>query len=133
MAKQKKFILQESEIPTQWYNIQADMPNKPMPPIHPVTKQPPRMCSRSISTTALPRWCAPMPSKRPSAPLLTSISRTRVPTPWVHIRSTPPCPSAIMPSRKVPPTSPPRQVQASGAQPSPMPPRSTVSTVPSIR
>ena len=23
MAKQKKFILQESEIPTQWYNIQA--------------------------------------------------------------------------------------------------------------
>ena len=29
MAKQKKFILQESEIPTQWYNIQADMPNKP--------------------------------------------------------------------------------------------------------
>ena len=40
MAKQKKFILQESEIPTQWYNIQADMPNKPMPPIHPVTKEP---------------------------------------------------------------------------------------------
>ena len=40
MTKQKKFILQESEIPTQWYNIQADMPNKPMPPIHPVTKQP---------------------------------------------------------------------------------------------
>lgn len=40
MAKQKKFILQESEIPTQWYNIQADMPNKPMPPIHPATKQP---------------------------------------------------------------------------------------------
>ena len=40
MAKQKKFILQESEIPTQWYNIQADMPNKPLPPIHPATKQP---------------------------------------------------------------------------------------------
>ena len=40
MSKQKKFILQESEIPTQWYNIQADMVNKPMPPIHPATKQP---------------------------------------------------------------------------------------------
>ena len=40
MSKQKKFILQESEIPTQWYNIQADMPNKPLPPIHPGTKQP---------------------------------------------------------------------------------------------
>ena len=40
MSKQKKFILQESEIPTQWYNIQADMPHKPLPPIHPVTHQP---------------------------------------------------------------------------------------------
>lgn len=40
MAKQKKFILQEQDIPTQWYNIQADMANKPMPPIHPATKQP---------------------------------------------------------------------------------------------
>ena len=38
--KQKKFILQENEIPTQWYNILADMPNKPMPPIHPATHQP---------------------------------------------------------------------------------------------
>jgi len=38
--KQKKFILQESEIPTQWYNILADMTEKPMPPIHPATKQP---------------------------------------------------------------------------------------------
>ena len=38
--RQKRFILPESEIPTQWYNIQADMPNKPMPPLHPGTKQP---------------------------------------------------------------------------------------------
>lgn len=37
--KQKKFILQESEIPTQWYNIQADMPNKPLPPLNPKTHQ----------------------------------------------------------------------------------------------
>ena len=36
----KRFILPENEIPTQWYNIQADMVNKPMPPIHPATKQP---------------------------------------------------------------------------------------------
>src|SRR5574344_3091590 len=40
MSKQKKFILQEDEIPTQWYNIQADMVNKPMPPLNPQTKQP---------------------------------------------------------------------------------------------
>ena len=38
--KQKRFILPESEIPTQWYNIQADMTNKPQPMIHPGTKQP---------------------------------------------------------------------------------------------
>ena len=38
--KQKKFILQESEIPTHWYNIQADMPVKPQPMINPETKEP---------------------------------------------------------------------------------------------
>jgi len=38
--KQKKFILEENEMPTQWYNIQADMPNKPLPPLHPGTRQP---------------------------------------------------------------------------------------------
>ena len=39
-TKQKRYFLTEEEIPTQWYNIQADMPNKPLPPIHPGTKQP---------------------------------------------------------------------------------------------
>lgn len=38
--RQKRFILPESEIPTKWYNIQADMINKPMPPLHPGTKEP---------------------------------------------------------------------------------------------
>ena len=38
--KQKKFILQEHEIPTYWYNIQADMPTKPLPPLHPKTRKP---------------------------------------------------------------------------------------------
>ena len=36
----KKFMLTEQEMPTQWYNIVADMPNKPLPPLHPGTKQP---------------------------------------------------------------------------------------------
>ncbi len=35
--KQKRFFLSESEIPTQWYNIQAEMPNKPMPLKNPAT------------------------------------------------------------------------------------------------
>ncbi len=38
--KQKKFLLPESEIPQAWYNIQADMPNKPLPPLNPANGQP---------------------------------------------------------------------------------------------
>ena len=38
--KQKRFFLPENEIPTQWYNIQADMPTKPMPMLNPQTGQP---------------------------------------------------------------------------------------------
>jgi tryptophan synthase beta chain len=38
--KTKKFLLKESDIPEQWYNIQADMPNKPLPFLHPATKKP---------------------------------------------------------------------------------------------
>ena len=38
--KQKKFLLTESEIPTRWYNIVADMPVKPMPMLDPRTRQP---------------------------------------------------------------------------------------------
>lgn len=38
--RQKRYFLQECEIPTQWYNIAADMPNKPMPMLNPVTRQP---------------------------------------------------------------------------------------------
>ena len=39
MSKCKKNFLTEAEIPRKWYNIQADMPNKPMPILHPGTKQ----------------------------------------------------------------------------------------------
>ncbi len=38
--KTKKFVLSESEMPTAWYNIVADMPNKPMPALDPQTKKP---------------------------------------------------------------------------------------------
>ncbi len=33
-------VLPESEIPTHWYNIVADLPTPPPPPLHPGTKQP---------------------------------------------------------------------------------------------
>ncbi|GBD23382.1 Tryptophan synthase beta chain [bacterium HR29] len=40
MAETRKFLLPESELPTQWYNIAADMKRLPPPPLHPATHQP---------------------------------------------------------------------------------------------
>jgi tryptophan synthase beta chain len=40
MEKLRKIHLTEKEMPTKWYNIVADMPNKPLPPLHPATRQP---------------------------------------------------------------------------------------------
>jgi tryptophan synthase beta chain len=38
--KDKKIVLPEKEIPRQWYNIQADLPNPLPPPLNPGTGQP---------------------------------------------------------------------------------------------
>lgn len=38
--KTKKYLLPESEIPEQFYNIQADMEHKPMPILNPATHEP---------------------------------------------------------------------------------------------
>ena len=38
--KQKRFLLPENQLPTRWYNIQAEMKNKPLDLLHPGTKQP---------------------------------------------------------------------------------------------
>jgi tryptophan synthase beta chain len=40
MSKVYAINLDTKEMPTHWYNIVADMPNKPLPPLHPGTKQP---------------------------------------------------------------------------------------------
>ena len=37
---QRKFALDESEMPTHWYNLMADLPSPPPPPLHPGTHQP---------------------------------------------------------------------------------------------
>ncbi|KGN32599.1 tryptophan synthase subunit beta [Knoellia sinensis KCTC 19936] len=37
---QHKVVLDESEMPTRWYNILADLPTPPPPPLHPGTGQP---------------------------------------------------------------------------------------------
>ena len=35
-----KIYLEENELPRQWYNVRADMPNKPAPLLNPATHQP---------------------------------------------------------------------------------------------
>jgi len=40
MSITKKILLNESDLPDMYYNIQADMPNPTLPPLHPGTKQP---------------------------------------------------------------------------------------------
>jgi tryptophan synthase beta chain len=40
MKKISKILLTEKEMPRQWYNVAADMPNKPLPPLDPKTRQP---------------------------------------------------------------------------------------------
>ncbi|ABK42872.1 pyridoxal-phosphate dependent TrpB-like enzyme [Magnetococcus marinus MC-1] len=60
---QTKILLDESEMPTQWYNVTADMPNRPPPPLgpdgKPVTPEmmgmifPPDILQQEMSTE---RW-----------------------------------------------------------------------------
>jgi tryptophan synthase beta chain len=40
VRSETKFLLPESAIPARWYNIQADMPNRAQPPLHPGTGEP---------------------------------------------------------------------------------------------
>ena len=40
MSERTKFILDESQIPAQWYNMIPDLPAPPPPPLHPGTGQP---------------------------------------------------------------------------------------------
>ena len=40
MTDSIKYILEENKLPKTWYNINADLPSPPPPPLHPGTKQP---------------------------------------------------------------------------------------------
>jgi tryptophan synthase beta chain len=40
MAETVKYLLEESDIPTHWYNVMADLPSPPAPPLHPGTGKP---------------------------------------------------------------------------------------------
>jgi tryptophan synthase beta chain len=40
MAETIKYLLPEEQIPTTWYNLMADLPSPPPPPLHPGTHKP---------------------------------------------------------------------------------------------
>ncbi|MBE1501965.1 tryptophan synthase beta chain [Amycolatopsis lexingtonensis] len=40
MAERTKYILDEDDLPTQWYNVIPDLPEPPPPPLHPGTREP---------------------------------------------------------------------------------------------
>ena len=40
VVRQHKYMLSEDQMPTTWYNIMADLPTPPPPPLHPGTMQP---------------------------------------------------------------------------------------------
>ena len=40
MSDTVKYLLDEKDMPTHWYNIMADLPEPMAPPLHPATGQP---------------------------------------------------------------------------------------------
>ncbi len=38
--EQRQFLLKQEDMPRQWYNIAADLPNPPAPPLNPATNEP---------------------------------------------------------------------------------------------
>ena len=40
MGETVKFVLDESRLPDAWYNLAADLPSPPPPPLHPGTGEP---------------------------------------------------------------------------------------------
>jgi tryptophan synthase beta chain len=40
MSDTVKYVLDETRLPTHWYNLAADLPSLPPPPLHPGTRQP---------------------------------------------------------------------------------------------
>ena len=59
MAENKKIpykiYLEESEMPTQWYNVRADMKNKPAPLLNPATLEP-MTAGRTWSMCSVKSW-----------------------------------------------------------------------------
>lgn len=60
--KNKKILLGGKELPTHYYNVVADMPNKPLPPLHPGLCKPGALSPLPKPTTPLL-----LPFRKPNA------------------------------------------------------------------
>lgn len=49
-----KIYLEENEMPTQWYNVRADMKNKPAPLLNPATLKP--MTAEELGHVSVMNW-----------------------------------------------------------------------------
>ena len=93
-----KIYLSESEIPSKWYNLRADMKNKPAPLLNPGTGKP--MTAEELSVTVLLRLYAPTALKRLSALLRRFTISLRATTPAEATSSTPQSPRLITPKSR---------------------------------
>ena len=141
---QYKYLLEEREMPTHWYNILADMKNPPPPYRHPGTLEVmgpddhaaarlsdgadrPRSSARS-ARSRFPTRCktssrcgvrrpstAPRAGKRCSTRRPRSITSGKASALQAATSPTPPSPRPTMPSRRASKAWPPRPAPASGA------------------
>ena len=120
-----KIYLEENEMPQAWYNVRADMKNKPAPLLNPATGQPMTaqelegvFCKELVEQELdndnayipIPQeirdfykmyrpspWSGPTAWKRSSRPRLRFTTSLRGTTPPVPTSSTPPSPRPTMP------------------------------------
>lgn len=134
----KRFLLSEKDIPRKWYNIQAEMPNKPMPPLNPATHQPLKaedlfpifaeeLCRQELNQTDawidIPDEVREKYKFYRSTPLVRAYElekalgtpahiyfKTKVSARWVRTNSTRPFPRLTTARRRVSKTSQPKPV-----------------------
>ena len=89
-VRQHKFILDESEMPTAWYNIVPDLPSPPPPALHPGTLEPAGPDDFAplfpmdliLQEVSMDRYIE-IPGRRPRRlPAVAALARCSAPTGW---------------------------------------------------
>jgi len=150
-----KILLEEKDIPTHWYNVVADMPNRPAPPLGPDGKPVgpealaaifpmalieqerlgrtldspfPRRCARPTACGGPAPCSAPTGSNKPWAHRPGSTTSTKAFRPPARTSPTPRCRRPGTTSRPASGAWPPKPALASGAPRSPWSGRCSAST-----